>query len=108
MDRCTVCVRRMWQKGFESGYYDVLISTPLSERRIGFVNRLAYLVATGAGAGLMPFAPGTFGSVAGVAIFVAMSAAAHPDSDHHNNYWLLLAAIHFLVFRVVGWASTRP
>ena len=102
--RGSACI---WQKFLESGYHDVLISTPGSERIIESVDRLAYLIATGAGAGLAPIAPGTFGSVEGVAIFVLISAAARMQSEHNGKYWLLLGAINLAVFAVGVWASSR-
>lgn len=42
-----------------------------------FADRLAMLIATGCGAGRIPRAPGTAGSLLGVAIFFAAERAAH-------------------------------
>jgi phosphatidylglycerophosphatase A len=73
------------------------------------MDRLAYLLATGAGAGLLPLAPGTFGSLEGVAIFAGISVAARMGSTPHTHisYWLLLATANFVVFGVGVWASGR-
>jgi phosphatidylglycerophosphatase A len=42
----------------------------------GILHKLGLFIATGGGAGSLPVAPGTFGSVEGVALFAALSAAA--------------------------------
>lgn len=101
----------VWQKGLESGYHHVLISTPLPDRKLSLADRLSYLIATGAGAGLSPIAPGTFGSLEGVAIFACVSVAiVRSGTDQvaaHTGYWLLLIALNLIVFAVGVWASSR-
>ncbi|PYP89177.1 MAG: phosphatidylglycerophosphatase A [Blastocatellia bacterium AA13] len=44
------------------------------EAEIGFGGRFAFFIATGAGAGLIPGAPGTYGSIEGVALYVCLAA----------------------------------
>jgi phosphatidylglycerophosphatase A len=88
-----------------------LISTPLPGRELSPADRLAYLIATGAGAGLIPVAPGTFGSVEGAVIFACVSVAVGRSETDHSSaqalYWLLLIAINILVFAIGVWASGR-
>lgn len=75
------------------------------------VDRFAYLFATGAGAGLIPVAPGTFGSIEGAAIFACISLAttgAGPYSPGiQAGYWFLLIAVNLLVLAVGVWSSGR-
>jgi phosphatidylglycerophosphatase A len=66
--------------------------------RIGLPDRLAVLIATGGGAGFMPKAPGTAGSVVGVLIYLVM------EGLHVSAYYL--HAILFL-FIVGTWAAHR-
>ena len=76
------------------------------------MDRLAYIIATGAGAGLIPIAPGTFGSVEGVAIFVVLWAAI-PNSAATEavitpaGYRLLTVVVNLVLFGVGVWASGR-
>jgi phosphatidylglycerophosphatase A len=63
-----------------------------------FIERLAYFIGTGAGAGLIPIAPGTFGSIEGVAVFLGIHQAAS---------WLLFIGVNVVVFCVGVWASSR-
>lgn len=72
------------------------------------LDRFAYLIATGAGAGLSPVAPGTFGAAEGVGIFLAAHALA-------INYFLLsprstlvlFVILNAVVFAVGVWAAGR-
>jgi phosphatidylglycerophosphatase A len=66
--------------------------------RFGFTDRLAIAVATGGGAGFMPKAPGTAGSVIGVLIYLLM------ESLQLGAYYL-----HAIIFFfIVGtWAAHR-
>lgn len=70
----------------------------------GPLDWLALVAATGGGAGLIPFAPGTFGSAVGVAVFYGLLTAAQPRPQ-----WL--QAITFLAsfaLAAVGvWAGDR-
>ncbi|MBA2353149.1 MAG: phosphatidylglycerophosphatase A family protein [Luteitalea sp.] len=61
------------------------------------MNRLALAVATALGVGYVPFAPGTFGSVAGLLVYLPVRAS--------GLAWVELAAI-VVVFLVGAWAAT--
>ena len=60
-------------------------------------SRVSRAVATVLGIGYVPFAPGTFGSAAGLAVFAAVRAAGEPVVE---------AAAIVLVFLVGAWAAT--
>ena len=63
----------------------------------------AYALATALGAGFVPIAPGTAGSLEGVAIFLAVVAFRLAPSTS----LLVLAILNLVVFGVGVWASTR-
>jgi phosphatidylglycerophosphatase A len=89
----------------------VLISTSIPDRKLSVVDRLACFIGTGAGAGLIPVAPGTFGSIEGAAIFACISLAiARTGTDRasaRTGLWLLIIAVNLFVFGVGVWASGR-
>lgn len=60
--------------------------------------RLPVAVATALGVGYVPFAPGTFGSLAGLVVYALVRAAGLP---------LVEAAAIVIVFVVGAWAATR-
>jgi phosphatidylglycerophosphatase A len=62
------------------------------------MTRLAVLLATSFGIGYIPFAPGTFGSIPGLA---ATWLA------RRGGGWWLEAAVMAVLFAVGGWAATR-
>jgi phosphatidylglycerophosphatase A len=64
-------------------------------------SRVSLAVATALGVGYVPFAPGTFGSLAGLAVFVAVRAAAPAV----GGLWIDLVAIAIVYFAGV-WAAT--
>ena len=64
-------------------------------------SRVSLAVATALGVGYVPFAPGTFGSLAGLAVFVAVRAAGQALGAP----WLDLVAI-VVVFVAGAWAAT--
>ena len=70
------------------------------------VDRVAYAIAVGAGAGLSPFAPGTCGAIEGVGIYLA---ARYFDirSLGFIETLLVLVVLNVLVFMVGVWASSR-
>jgi phosphatidylglycerophosphatase A len=72
-------------------------------KNIRAVDRLAYLTATGFGAGFLPKAPGTFGAIEGVAIFL-LTLALHLSSQ---RLFVLLVALNIVIFAVGVWASKR-
>jgi phosphatidylglycerophosphatase A len=70
----------------------------------GPVDALAVFIATGFGAGLIPFAPGTFGSLVGLAIAYGLIATLKSDLLLLQNA-LLLASLFFTLIGI--WAGTR-
>src|SRR5436190_23900965 len=66
--------------------------------RFGLADRIAIVIATGGGAGFMPKAPGTAGSVVGVLVYLSI------ESLHLGGYYP--HAIIFL-FIVGVWAAHR-
>jgi phosphatidylglycerophosphatase A len=68
------------------------------------LDRVAYLIATGAGAGLSPVAPGTAGAIEALAIFIATSALLANNTRAH--LWLLIA-LNVVTFAVGVWAANR-
>lgn len=67
------------------------------------MDRIGYLLATGLGAGFMPVAPGTAGSVEGVAIFLLIHALhLGPGSST-----FALVIINVCLFAIGVWASSR-
>lgn len=60
-------------------------------------SRMSIAVATALGVGYVPFAPGTFGSLAGLAVYVAVRATGQPAIE--------LVAIA-LVYLVGAWSAT--
>lgn len=62
----------------------------------GFVRLVALALATGAGAGYVPFAPGTFGSAAGLVLIAALRFSGQP--------WLDLIALPVIYLAGV-WAA---
>jgi phosphatidylglycerophosphatase A len=62
------------------------------------MNRLALIIATCAGIGRIPFAPGTFGSIPGILLAVAL--------HWYGCVWLEIAVIA-AVFAVGVWAATQ-
>jgi phosphatidylglycerophosphatase A len=74
-----------------------------NEQTITNLDRFAYALATGLGAGFVPIAPGTVGSAEGVAIFLAI-VALHLG---RLSSLLALAIINIVLFAVGVWASNR-
>src|SRR5262252_11125035 len=64
---------------------------------------LAYILATGAGAGLLPVAPGTFGALEGVGLFLLLRAPWALS----GRQAVLLAVANTLIFAVGVLASDR-
>src|SRR5215213_1301791 len=78
-------------------------TAPAGRGPAGPVDRLAYLAATGAGAGSSPFAPGTLGAIEGVAVYLAIAALLPGATEH----FILLLALDIAVFALGVWASGR-
>ena len=81
------------------------MSQPVSVelKNINAVDRVAYLLATGFGAGLAPKAPGTFGALESVAVFSLMFAL-HLSGQVNL---ILLIAFSLLSYVVGVWAANR-
>ena len=70
----------------------------------GPVDALAVFLATGFGSGLIPFAPGTFGSLVGLAIAYGLIVSLKTEILLLQNA-LLLASLFFTLIGI--WAGTR-
>lgn len=67
------------------------------------LDRFAYAIATGAGAGFAPIAPGTFGAIEGLGIYLAASLLPLATMER----LVLLGALNVVVFVAGVWASNR-
>ena len=67
------------------------------------LDRAAYLIAAGAGAGFAPVAPGTFGSAEGVIIYFAITALSFEPTTH----LAILLITGLLLFALGVWAASR-
>ena len=67
------------------------------------IDRVAYLTATGFGAGFAPKAPGTFGALEGVGLFL-LTLLLHLSAMQH---FILLVGLNILIFALGVWASKR-
>ncbi len=72
-------------------------------QKITALDRAGYAVATGLGAGFAPVAPGTFGAIEGVGLYLAV-AAIGLDS---YSLFAALVVINFALFGLGVWASAR-
>ena len=77
--------------------------SPLNNDDATVVDRIAYWLGTGFGAGLVPIAPGTIGALEGVAIYIGL-ALLHLDK---NVFLFLIIAIDVVLFALGVWASNR-
>ena len=83
-------------------------SAPIQDRHRGIVDRIAYAIAIGAGAGLSPFAPGTCGAIEGVGVYLAAAhIAARSVTLTHNESLVCLLLLNLFVFAIGVWASAR-
>jgi phosphatidylglycerophosphatase A len=83
-------------------------SAPIQPRHRGIVDRIAYAIAIGAGAGLSPFAPGTCGAIEGVVVYlVAAYFATGVVTLTHTESLVFLVVLNIVVFAVGVWASGR-
>lgn len=76
----------------------------IKKENVTTIDRLAYWIANGAGAGLAPIAPGTFGAAEGVAIFLITSAKLGNSPIMHL---IVLIALNIVVFALGVWAASR-
>lgn len=77
-------------------------------KKLSLNERAGYWVATGAGAGHMPVAPGTFGAAEGVVLFFIINALAN-NRLALRSVWsvLLLTIINVALFSIGVWSSNR-
>lgn len=73
----------------------------------GIADWIAYLTATAAGAGLIPVAPGTFGAIEGVGLFLLFYWIAGSNTFTTTTIVLAWVAFNTIVFLVGVVASTR-
>lgn len=78
-------------------------STQAKEKNRRPLDRIAYALATGFGAGFVPIAPGTVGAAEGVGIYLLI-AALHLTAATST---LVFVAANIVVFAVGVWASNR-
>lgn len=72
------------------------------------LDRVAYAIATGAGAGFAPVAPGTFGSAEGVVLFIAINALVNIRFALTPRWALIVfIAINLALFLIGVWAANR-
>jgi phosphatidylglycerophosphatase A len=81
----------------------VMSTAQPTKRRTRLLDGTAYALSIGLGAGLMPVAPGTVGSLEGVVIFLAVLAF---DLGPLPSLFVL-AVLNVALFAVGVWASTR-
>jgi phosphatidylglycerophosphatase A len=82
--------------------------THLRKKKLPALDRLAYGIATGFGAGFAPVAPGTFGSAEGVVLFIAINALLN-NRFALTSRWAMIVfiAINVALFFIGVWASDR-
>jgi len=72
------------------------------------VDRLAYMIATGVGAGSAPVAPGTVGAIEGVILFIIFNLLARKTFLLEPLWSVALLIVVNIALLVVGvWASSR-
>jgi phosphatidylglycerophosphatase A len=79
----------------------------IKKENISALDRFAYTLATGFGAGFAPGAPGTFGAIEGVVVFLAFIALSSRLSLSPTWSFALLAIINVVLFAVGVWSSNR-
>jgi phosphatidylglycerophosphatase A len=83
-------------------------STRIANKRQKPLDRIAYAIATGAGAGFFPIAPGTLGAAEGVAIYLAVAYfSTRSSSLSWNEQTALLLVVNILIFSAGVWAAGR-
>jgi len=72
------------------------------------LDRLGFMIATGAGAGFAPVVPGTFGAAEGVLLFFVINAILN-NSLALSPIWALIwfAIINLALFAIGVWSSSR-
>lgn len=75
------------------------------DAQISFGGRLAFFVATGAGAGLIPGAPGTYGSLEGIVLYLSLLGLERRLGLNGFQMVVMLIAANVLVYAVGTLAS---
>ncbi|MFY9608905.1 MAG: phosphatidylglycerophosphatase A [Blastocatellia bacterium] len=78
-----------------------------NKRKGSAIDRFAYVVATGFGAGFAPIAPGTLGAIEGVALFIGFHALANRLSLSPGSSLVVLVISNVALFLAGVWASNR-
>lgn len=78
-------------------------SATLQSKTLSLTDRLAYGLATGFGAGLAPKAPGTFGALESIAVFVVLLFCGLTA----QAFFITLLVLDVVSFLVGWWASGR-
>jgi len=78
-----------------------------SNSRNSLTDVIAYWIAIGAGAGLTPLAPGTFGAIEGVVFFLAASSIAQRYALAKPVVLTCFTILNIAVFLFGVWASNR-
>ena len=71
------------------------------------LDRVAYAVATGAGAGFLPVAPGTFGAAEGVLLYLAAASLANALSIPQGGQLALMVVVSGVVLPIAVWSANR-
>lgn len=80
----------------------------IRKKNLPLLDRLAYVMATGAGAGFAPVAPGTVGSAEGVVLFLALNALINNRFALSPRPALMVfVAINVALFFIGVWAANR-
>jgi phosphatidylglycerophosphatase A len=82
--------------------------TNINKKPLRPIDRLGYIIATGAGAGSAPVAPGTFGAAEGVVLFLIINALVN-NTFKLTPLWSLLsfAVINIALYAIGVWAAGR-
>ncbi len=78
-------------------------SASIETKSLKPIDRVAFWMATGCGAGLMPKAPGTFGALESVLVFILALAFAIPSQP----LVILVVTLSVISFPLGVWASSR-
>ena len=79
----------------------------IRKENLSALDRFAYALATGFGAGFAPIAPGTFGAIEGAAVFIAFIAVTRRLPLSPSASFILLVILNVMLFLVGVWASNR-
>jgi phosphatidylglycerophosphatase A len=81
------------------------VAADIEQKDFTLLDLIARSLATGGGVGLSPKAPGTLGSLEGVALFL-LFAFFRPDAGSPSGPFLQLAIINLILFAAGVWAAS--